>query len=352
MGIEIPDYLKPVASIVGCHWPPCDEDALYTMGGHWENMAGTLGKIKDGGDETARSLLSTIDGQTSDAFRDHWTKESKQLDELVELCNGLGKACKVMSVLIKAYKLYTIAMMIDLAVELAIAAAAAVETLGASMAEAAGKEVITREILQKAAKKLLMKILEETAVAALKGFGEGAAKELAWQGAEDALGLNNGIDWKKVGEAGVHQGISNAVSAEGKKALKEVGIDEHHHTPHAKGPHEKDDHEKSDHEKDDDKGVKEDHEKDDESEKDGGKDKDDKEKEKEKEEKAKEKFDKKLDKLGDGIADQAVTGPDDDKKRLFKDVTTLLDHSNQTNQQNPSPDNPQQPARQSSLNLP
>ncbi|WP_067681283.1 hypothetical protein [Nocardia miyunensis] len=324
MTIEIPSYLEPVATLVGCRWPKCDEDALATMGTHWEDMAGTLQKIKDSGDEAATSLARHIDGETHDSFQDYWTGASKHMEQLVELCQGLGRACKIMSVLIKGYKLFAIAAMAELAVNLAIAAATAIETLGASMAEAAGAEAVTRVIIQQAVKKLLMKIIKDTVIEAFKGLAKGLGEELAWEVAEKELGLRDSIDWTKVGEAGAHTAISSAVAGEAKKALKEVGVDEQHKWNPLTSTH-KDGHAKDDSTSEHSDGSKSDsHHKDDEkSKKDEGKSDEEKKKDKE----AKKKFDDKLGKVGDGVADEAVDGPDSRAKRLLQDVQKLHKNS-------------------------
>lgn len=181
---------------------------------------------------------------------------------------------------------------------------------------------------------------KDTVVEAFKGLAKGLGAETAWEVAEKEFGLRDSIDWTKVGEAGVHKAISNAVTAETKKALKEVGVDAHHSWNPLTSTH-KDGHTKDDSSSEHSDGSKSDsHDKSthDHNKKDENKSDEDKKKEK--------KYDTKVGHIGDKIADQAADAPDSNKKRLLKDLLKLHQNSTQT------AGTQQTPSNQSSLNLP
>ncbi|WP_063015618.1 hypothetical protein [Nocardia nova] len=291
MGIEIPDYLKPVASLVACDWPKADETALLRMADHWEHMGDTLSQIRAEGDAVTTAILARIDGRTHESIQQFWRTAGDDLDGLVTFCKAIAIACRVMSVLILAVKLYIIAMLVELAINLAIAAAAAVETLGASMAEAAAAEVATRVVIQQALKQLLKRIIKETVIEGFKGFMKGAGRELAWEAGENALGLRDGFNLDDIGKAGLHNGISSAASGALGAALRKVGVDEHNRTPDGRNPHT--------HEPESPGAPKTDERK---------------------------KFEGKVGDFGEKVAGEVVEGPQDDKKRLKTDATQLAKH--------------------------
>ncbi|WP_443678169.1 WXG100-like domain-containing protein [Nocardia spumae] len=286
--MEIPEYLEPVASIVACKWPECDETALLRMADHWEHMGDTLSRIRAEGDAVTTAILARIDGRTNESIQRFWGTAGEDLDGLVTFCKAIAIACRVMAVLILAVKLYIIAMLVELAINLAIAAATAVETLGASLAEAAGAEVVTRAMIQQALKQLLERIIEETLIEAFEGFMKGVGKELAWEAGETALGLRDGISLTDVGKAGLHNAVSSAATGALHGALGKVGVDEHSKRPDAHHPHT--------HDSDTPGGPKT---------------------------KAREKFEGKVDEFGEKVADEVVEGPEDDKKRFKSDATEL-----------------------------
>lgn len=213
MGIEIPDSLKSVASVVATDWPECDETALDRMGGHWDDTAKTLTDIRDEGDAVVKALLERIDGDTHEAIDGFWRTAGGDIDGLVTFCHAIGDACRVMAMLVRAVKVYIIAMLVELAISLAIAAATAAVTFGASLAEGAAAQIITRTMIRQALKELLQRIITETLIEAFKGFLMGAGKELAWQAGETALGLQDGIDFGAVASAGANNAISSGLSA-------------------------------------------------------------------------------------------------------------------------------------------
>ncbi|MBU3061647.1 hypothetical protein KO481_08930 [Nocardia sp. NEAU-G5] len=225
MGIELPGPLKPVASLVACKWPECDETALKNVGTDWDNIATTLGQIKDEGDQVAKTVLSKISGEVHDSIQKYWKDIYDGLDDLITLCKAIAFACRVMAMLILAIKLYIIAQLVALAAQIAIDTAAAPETLGASEAEAVVAEAAAKVALKAALKELLEKIVKETAIAAGKGFLKGAGKELAWETAENAMGLRNGISMSTVLQAGEHEAVQDGVSTAANTALSGLGVD-------------------------------------------------------------------------------------------------------------------------------
>lgn len=224
MGIELPDPLKPVASLVACKWPECDETALKHVGEDWDKIATTLEKIKEEGDKVTTTVLSKISGEVHDSIQKYWKDISEGLDDLVTLCKAIGFACKVMAMLILAVKLYIIAQLVALAVQIAIDTAAAPETLGASEAEAVAAEAAAKILLKKALKELLEKVVKETAISAGKGFLKGAGKELAWETAETATGLRSGINMSSVLHAGEHEAVQDGVSTAANTLLSGLGV--------------------------------------------------------------------------------------------------------------------------------
>ncbi|WP_216898584.1 hypothetical protein [Nocardia alni] len=224
MGIELPGPLKPVASLVACKWPECDETALKHVATDWDNIATTLGQIRDEGDQVTKAVLGKISGKVHDAIQKYWQDIYDGLGDLITLCKAIAFACRIMAMLVLAVKLYIIAQLVALAVQIAVDTAAAPETLGASEAEAVAAEAAAKVALKAALKELLEKIVKETAISAGKGFLEGSGKELAWETAETALGQRQGINMSSVLHAGEHQAVQDGVSTAANTALSGLGV--------------------------------------------------------------------------------------------------------------------------------
>lgn len=72
MGIELPADLADLAGRTGVRWPAADEDKMREVAQAWRDTGQKITALVSEADTTARSALSTTEGASADAARDHW----------------------------------------------------------------------------------------------------------------------------------------------------------------------------------------------------------------------------------------------------------------------------------------
>lgn len=228
MGLEIPDELKPVAALVVYKWPETDETGLRGAADQWDQMASLLEEVNGYGDDVVKVVLAHTEGETHDAIDAFWKKaggDDGALTKLADFCKELAFALRVMAALVLAVKIFIIAMLVYLVIQLAAAAAAAIPTLGASAAEGAAVQVGVRATITQALKKLLENITKRTIIeGAAWGAGLGGGFELGFQSLEKILGLRDGYDWQDVASKTVFGGIKGAIAAPVQQMLINKGL--------------------------------------------------------------------------------------------------------------------------------
>ncbi|WP_227998122.1 WXG100-like domain-containing protein [Nocardia australiensis] len=221
MGLQIPPALRPVAAVVVYRWPKADETKLFRLGNLFEKKAVKVDRYRDKVDAKVEEALGHIEGKTHDAIEEYRKKVNDALDTLVELLHGLALALKIYAALVLAIKLYIIAMLIYTAAQLAIAAAAAAPTLGASAAEAAAMQAAVKAAVTAALRKLITQILTQTVVRAAIGAGRSASLEFIRQTVKIEFGRQNGYDTSRLAYAAERGGLTGGVQG----ALNKLGFD-------------------------------------------------------------------------------------------------------------------------------
>ncbi|MEV6273753.1 hypothetical protein [Nocardia sp. NPDC051832] len=228
MGIEIPDALKPVASLVVYQWPETDETSLWEAADQWDQMAALVEQVNDYGGDVIKVVLANTEGETHDSIEQFWNKaggDDGALSDLQEFCENLATALRIMAALVLAVKLFIISMLVYLAVQLAIAAAMAVQTLGASVAQGAAQQVAVRVAITQALKKLLENITKWTIIkGAAFGAAVGFGKEFGFQSLEKYLGVRDGYDWKELASDSARGAVIGAIAAPVQQMLKNQGL--------------------------------------------------------------------------------------------------------------------------------
>ncbi|MFC9892283.1 hypothetical protein ACFVMC_01195 [Nocardia sp. NPDC127579] len=228
MGIEIPDALKPVASLVVYQWPETDETSLWEAADKWDEMASLIGQVNDYGGDVVKVVLANTQGETHDSIEQFWNKaggDDGALADLQEFCENLATALRIMAALVLAVKLFIISMLVYLVVQLAIAAAAAIPSGGTSAAAGAAVQVSVRTMITQALKKLLENITKWTIIkGAVFGAGVGFGKEFGFQSLEKFLGVRDGYDWGELASDSVRGAVVGAIAAPVQQMLKNQGL--------------------------------------------------------------------------------------------------------------------------------
>ncbi|GAA5059018.1 hypothetical protein GCM10023318_39050 [Nocardia callitridis] len=228
MGLEIPDALKPVASLVVGKWPETDETGLRAAADQWDQIADLLEQVNELGDDVVKVVLANTEGETHDAIDAFWKTvagEDGTLQNVADFCKELAFVLRVMAMLVLAVKLYIISMLVFLAIQLAVAAASAAPTLGASLAEGAAVQVAVRAAVTTALKKLIQDIGIKTIVkGALIGASVKAGTEVGFQSLEMKIGVRDGYDGLAIASNTVSGAITGAVAAPVSKLLNDKGV--------------------------------------------------------------------------------------------------------------------------------
>ncbi|MFC4605203.1 hypothetical protein [Rhodococcus kronopolitis] len=167
MGLEIPDGLRGVASVVvGTDWPEADEAALRRLAAAWDSASAAVGGISRDGDAAMAEALGAVVGDVDAAMRRYWAGldgSDGAFAALVGLCDRLAQSCDRAATDIEHTKLTVIAALVLLAAELASLAAAAIPTLGASTAAMPAAQVATGVAVRIAVRELLLRLLADAA---------------------------------------------------------------------------------------------------------------------------------------------------------------------------------------------
>ncbi|MEU0462596.1 hypothetical protein ABZ215_01175 [Amycolatopsis sp. NPDC006131] len=232
MAIEIPDWLKPLASIVaGQEWPEGDEDLLRVMRDGWaaaaqgsadvQSLFTTL--MQQTPNPPTAKVLWTGDGAT--AFMENAKKfvegDKAYFPSLQKVCQALSDACGNAANEVEYGKLMIIATLIITAAFIAYALAMAAVTLGGSTAAIpvaqAGARVAIQQIFRMLIQKLLAMGVKGVAMAVLKqiaiSLGISLALDAGIQGYQMAAGNRKDWDLSKTKDAAIGGVVDGVVSA-------------------------------------------------------------------------------------------------------------------------------------------
>ncbi|AUG76708.1 hypothetical protein CFP65_1834 [Kitasatospora sp. MMS16-BH015] len=216
MAQELPEPLQWVLLLLaGCRWPEADEDQLREMADHWRKTADGIEHAGQLADTTMKNALEGQRGGGAEAaaaaWADYTTGKGTEEDPglipgMVQACRGMGDMLESMANSAETAKITIVAQLGIMAVEIATAEAAAVETLGASMATIPEIIAAGRAAVMAALKTLLKDALKF----ALRMAIQMGAINLLAQGIEVAEGHRKSIDMKELGQAVEGGAISGA----------------------------------------------------------------------------------------------------------------------------------------------
>ena len=222
MTIEIPDWLKTVSEYVAGDFPEADEDALRRLAEAYREAAHGIEGVTANGNRGADEALAALEGEIADKFGQMWQQLGRggeaALPKIQHLCEQLGQQCDETALDVEYTKMTVIASLIALVIQLAVMAAMAFFTAGASTAGGAGAMAITRTAVVQAIRQLVEKIMSRQIVGLLAKniaieLGTSLAIDASVQGIQIASGDRKGYDGGKLGQAAVQGVVGGVVGA-------------------------------------------------------------------------------------------------------------------------------------------
>ncbi|MFC0037049.1 hypothetical protein [Actinomadura rayongensis] len=138
MGLQLPGELISLLGMLGYNWPEADETKLFQLGSTWMEFSGTVGSVSADIESAAQRVPASNEGDDIEAFQKAWAEEDSPAAVLKDASMGataVGAAFIVCAGVVLALKINVIVQLVMLAIEIAQAAATAVATFGASLAE-------------------------------------------------------------------------------------------------------------------------------------------------------------------------------------------------------------------------
>ncbi|WAL75437.1 hypothetical protein OU787_30250 [Kitasatospora sp. YST-16] len=223
MGVVLPDELAWVLDLIGINWPNVDEDDYREMADAVRQFAEEIDQHRGDLEQAVAEMAGENAGLALEAFQAHWGKVSgTHIHQLAEGCRLVGTALDGVAVVITGAKIAAIVQLGVLAAEVIAAQAAAPFTFGLSEAGAIGATQVTRVIVRRLLKEAEQQIVDQLISAAtgpiVSALGS-MAGELVLQLGEEALGIGDGVDLGRVGDAG-KQGLKDGVN----DSLGQLGI--------------------------------------------------------------------------------------------------------------------------------
>jgi hypothetical protein len=215
MGVVVPQELVWVLDVIGVSWPNINEDDINEVAGELRKIAADLESGHGDAHAQIEALLGVNSSESLALFEALWRELSD--GHLRDLAEGLKVFADVLEAVygvIIGLKTEAVAHLGILAGQLIFDQAAAIETLGASEAQAAGAiavcRVLVNRLLHVAIDRILMQLrqaVEGPIFDALKSAGANLAGQLLG----DALGIGHGLDFSALESAAVkggEQGLS------------------------------------------------------------------------------------------------------------------------------------------------
>lgn len=136
MSIMLPGELAHFLQMLGFDWPEGDEDRVFEYAGHWNTFGQRCGQISSGGAQASQAVRSANRGPAVEAFVKRFATEDGPTRVAADMAvaGPIGSALLyAMGGIIIALKVVVIVQLVQFAITLAEAIAAAVPTFGASM---------------------------------------------------------------------------------------------------------------------------------------------------------------------------------------------------------------------------
>lgn len=194
MAVTVPpevDFL--LNALVGQDWPTGDEDALRRCAQAWTDALAGVAGLAGYGNAAAQGVGAHVEAISAEQFRAYWDKytggDQSHLGELARQCESMAGALLGQANEVEYAKLSIVFTLILVAIQIAWAIAAAIETLGGSLAEIGLAMFIGRQSVLMIVSRFLQIVLTML------------VPDLVTQAVMKARGHESGWDWGKTGPA-------------------------------------------------------------------------------------------------------------------------------------------------------
>lgn len=223
----LPQELVWVLDVIGIQWPNIDEDAIKEVADECRQIGSDLEAGHGDAAAEIEQMLNLSSSAALTVFKAMWSKLSDgHMRDFGEGLKALADVLDVVAGIIIAMKVEAIVQLGILAAQLITDQAAAIETLGASEAEAvtatAVCKMLVRKLIDEAVQQIEHELMMAVAGPLLQAI-ESAGASLATQLLGDAVGVSHGLDLSKVtaaGESGFAKGVST-LKSQGVSALSD-----------------------------------------------------------------------------------------------------------------------------------
>ncbi|MCZ7416187.1 DUF6531 domain-containing protein [Streptomyces sp. WMMC897] len=216
MAVVLPSEADMVLDLIGVPWPNVDEDAYRDMADNLRDFADDVEDDAHSARQGVKRLISSGESEALTALNGHWEKvDNTHLKDLASAARIMATALDGAAGIIEAQKVVAVGHLVACAATATTSAVGAFFTFGASTVIGAAAVATCRKLVKEAiqtamdeAVKHIIAAMAEPAVVAL----ESMATELVVQIAANGLGLQDGVDMDKIGEAG-KEGIQDGVQS-------------------------------------------------------------------------------------------------------------------------------------------
>lgn len=151
MSVMLPTNVAHILQWLGFEWPEGDEDKVFSYGQRWLSFAGELDSVSGLGNQGAQGIVGENKGPGVEAFRARFANPDGPQATAKNLSSGSNLAGGVIMVIggaIIALKVVVVVQVVQFAITLAEAIAAAVPTFGASMSIVPIAELFAQKAIQ------------------------------------------------------------------------------------------------------------------------------------------------------------------------------------------------------------
>ncbi|MCH7231100.1 hypothetical protein L0U85_09575 [Glycomyces sp. L485] len=138
MGIQLPEELTGLLSMIGYDFPESDEESIFNLAGAWTGMADQISGKVESLNTAAKTLLENNVGAEIDAFASEWGDAESAVRNIADAAdptNIINIGLTIAAGVVLALKLQVIAQLVILAFQIAQAIATAAVTFGASLVQ-------------------------------------------------------------------------------------------------------------------------------------------------------------------------------------------------------------------------
>ncbi|GAC69323.1 alpha/beta hydrolase [Gordonia soli] len=178
MTIGFPHELAWLGYIIGMEWPEGDEDAMRRIADAWENAAGQLDGVGPDMDASARMVMDSLEGATSEALQQVFNDlvyGDLSVEKLAEAARAAGEMSDASATNIEYTKIAFYSTLVLTAAQIAWAIAAAFGTFGGSLSSIPVFQAIARTAVSIGLKELLSAIASTVSKQALVAMAKRAA---------------------------------------------------------------------------------------------------------------------------------------------------------------------------------